>query len=242
MNFKPALLAAAAFIAAGAHAQTAVEVDPTVIAQWDYNNGSTKHSISMNGASFSTLGGVTTTFVSQTGSSDPFSGQALNTTTYGTVANAPDRTRGVQFGIDTTGYENLVLSFDQRNSSTASAYTALLYTTDGDTWTYATTFKMSVDGSFVKGLSYDFSSVAAAANNELFAVRLVSTYAPGTSSYVGTTGNYASGGTIRYDMVTLSGTEIIAAPVPEPETYALMLAGLAAVGLVSRRRKQQQQG
>jgi hypothetical protein len=31
---------------------------------------------------------------------------------------------------------------------------------------------------------------------------------------------------------------ILAAPVPEPETYALMLAGLSAMGFVARRRKQ----
>jgi PEP-CTERM motif-containing protein len=32
---------------------------------------------------------------------------------------------------------------------------------------------------------------------------------------------------------------VVAQPVPEPETYALMLAGLGAVGYIVRRRKQQ---
>ena len=36
---------------------------------------------------------------------------------------------------------------------------------------------------------------------------------------------------------TISGT--VLNPVPEPETYALMLAGLGAVGFMARRRKQQ---
>ena len=30
----------------------------------------------------------------------------------------------------------------------------------------------------------------------------------------------------------------VAAPIPEPETYAMMLAGLALLGVVARRRKQ----
>jgi len=34
-----------------------------------------------------------------------------------------------------------------------------------------------------------------------------------------------------------AGTELFIAPIPEPETYALMLAGLGAIGFVARRRK-----
>ena len=33
-------------------------------------------------------------------------------------------------------------------------------------------------------------------------------------------------------------TQFTVTPIPEPETYALMLAGLAALGFVSKRRKQ----
>jgi hypothetical protein len=36
---------------------------------------------------------------------------------------------------------------------------------------------------------------------------------------------------------TGAGTELFLAPVPEPETYALMLAGLGALGFVARRRR-----
>ena len=43
----------------------------------------------------------------------------------------------------------------------------------------------------------------------------------------------ASGNTSIDNLVATTGT----APIPEPETYALMLAGLAALGLVAKRRK-----
>jgi len=37
--------------------------------------------------------------------------------------------------------------------------------------------------------------------------------------------------------VTMSGFNIVTAPVPEPETYAMMLAGLGLLGFMARRRK-----
>jgi hypothetical protein len=32
----------------------------------------------------------------------------------------------------------------------------------------------------------------------------------------------------------------VSVPIPEPETYAMLLAGLGLLGVVARRRKQQQ--
>lgn len=233
------LLAAATAFALNAHAAEP-EPDPVKVAQWNFNAGTTKHNFSQNGAGITFLG-VTNTLVSQNPggqdgkSSDTASGQALNTQGYS--ASAANMTAGVEFAIDTTGYQNLTFSFDQRNSGTGSGYTALLYTVDGDNWLFGTQFR-STTTAFTNGRSFSFAGLAGVDNNEFFAIRLVSMFAPGTNAYVGTTGNFASTGTVRYDMVTLMGSEIIAAPVPEASTTAMMLAGLLAVGVVARRRRQ----
>lgn len=205
-----------------------------VVALWDYNNGSTKHTQSANGAKFSTVGGVTTALVSGLGA-----GQALNTTTYAGQGTG-NLTRGVQYMIDTTGYTDLVLSFAQRNSSTASAWTTLLYTIDGGSaWTALTSFQNN-STNFITGVGYDFSALDGVNNNELFGIRLLASFAPNTNAYQATSGSYGTGGTIRYDNVMLSGTaipEVEPEPLPEPASWALSLAGLGAIGLVARRRR-----
>ena len=50
-------------------------------------------------------------------------------------------------------------------------------------------------------------------------------------------GLVGSGPTIQVLEGRLHQDVIFATPVPEPKTYALFMAGLAAVGFMSRRRK-----
>lgn len=49
-----------------------------------------------------------------------------------------------------------------------------------------------------------------------------------------TSGNRIPGGTMRG---TFPNTQTITAAVPEPETYAMLMAGLGLIGLIARRRK-----
>lgn len=238
MHLKSILLAAGLLLAGAAQADT--------VALWGFNpdrtgTPTTKPTYTDHGgAFFSTVGNVTTTFASQGGSSDTTAGSsALNTSGYAAQGTG-DRTTGVQFSVDTSGFQDIVLTFDQRNSGTASAWTALRYTVDGENWVEATTFRMVRDSVFVKGLGFDFSDIAAVDDNANFAVQLVSMFAPNTQAYAGTSNNYGTAGTIRYDMVQFAGSLIpeVVPEVPEPASIALTLAALGAMGAVVRRRKQ----
>ena len=221
-------------LALAALSATTLQAHADIVALWDYNTSSTKHTQSANGASFSTVGGATTTFAAGVGS-----GQALNTTTYAAQGTG-NLSRGVQYMINTSGYTDLVLTFAQRNSNTASAWTTLRYTLDGSTWTTATSFQMPSASAttFVSGITYNFATIAGANDNSSFGIQLLASFAPSSNAYLPTSGaSYGTSGTIRYDNVLLSGTAIPEAlPVPEPETCALMLAGLAVISLVARRR------
>jgi PEP-CTERM motif len=227
--------------ALAAVAATTLPVHADTLALWNFNagadaNAATGTQLPATGAgSISLLGGVTTPgFNSGTGSSDP---EASDDSGFQTTTYAPqgqdDKLRGVQFSVSTVGWQDVQIQYDLRHSNTSSRYEALQYTLDGSSWIDATTFDGNAGDTWFNGRSLDFSSISGADNNADFGFRVVATFAPGTSLYEASrsTSSYA-GGTWRFDMVSVSAM----APIPEPGTYALLLAGLAAIGVMVRRR------
>jgi hypothetical protein len=192
----------------------------------------------------SLVGGVTGSFASGTangGSSDPAATdnngwQTLNYAAQG----AGDKTRGVQFSVDTTGYSNIVFGYDIRHSNTSSKWEQVQYTLNGSSFIDFAVFSVNAGDTWANGRLVDFSGVSGASNNALFGVRVVATFAPSTTAYAPSTlgstyGGGGNGGTWRFDSVSVNGNAIAA--VPEPEGVLLGLAGMAALGLVSRRKQ-----
>ncbi|HRH80217.1 MAG TPA: PEPxxWA-CTERM sorting domain-containing protein [Thiobacillaceae bacterium] len=212
-----------------------------IVSLWDFNspvadaNTSTGNLLpALGGGTAATLGGVTASFSAGTGSSDPAGSDdsGWNTTTYASQGGG-DKSRGVQFNVSTVGLKDIVLTYDLRHSNTSSRYELLQYSLDGINFTDFATFDGDAGDTWFNGRSVDLSGIAGVNDNASFAFRVVATFAPGTGAYSSSNdgSNYATNGTWRFDMVSVS-----AAPVPEPETYALMLAGLGVVGLAVRRR------
>jgi hypothetical protein len=223
-----------AFLAATfAATVAAVPAQASVLTQWNFNASNLTPSLGVGTASSL---GTTSSFSSGVGSSDPAASpdQAWSSTGY-PAQGTGDKTEGVQFLVSTLGMKDVVFTFDNRNSGTASRFMQVQYTIDGSSYADAVggLFETTVDGVFVNGRTVSFTGVGGVDNNASFGVRIVTTFAPGSSGYLATgTGSYGTAGTIRYDMVSF-----YAAPIPEPGTYALLLAGLAAIGFVARRRQ-----
>ena len=88
---------------------------------------------------------------------------------------------------------------------------------------------MGVDRSNAQGnLKYQTNNLLGTTAEFVFLSR------PGSAN--GLTPNFQNPGTFTFGADASGAYELVYAPVPEPTTYALMVAGLAAVGLMARRR------
>ncbi len=131
---------------------------------------------------------------------------------------------GVQFKAGTTGYNNIIFTWDQRFSKTSPNTVRLQYTTDGTNWN---NFTMSVSNTtFCAGsingngcyetnvaesyrrIRVNLSSISGANNNGNFGIRLLASYYRSTLQYGPSNSGSVAGteGTWRFDNVSFLGT------------------------------------
>ena len=193
-----------------------------VISQWNFNNSDLSPNAGSGTAS--AVGGVTAGFVNGLGGSSdraPASKAA-------SIKGAGGVFTGMQFAVNTTGKKTIKVYWDVGASGSASKYTKFQYTLDvtaaTPTWSdYSPTATDSPGVTPVGGLypvdqadvallqrSADLSAISGVENNAKFGFRVISSNAPGTSSIAradGTSAAYSTAGTVKYDMVTVTGVD-----------------------------------
>ncbi len=205
----------------------------TIITQWNFEGSTLTPSTGTGTATL--LPGNTSTFAT----GNP-TGIGWNTATY-PAQGTNSGTAGVQYTVSTVGFQNIVFSWEQRHSNSASNRLRLKYTLNGTTWldfvattTNATNLRKDISRGFDNGRyiadtgdswyirSANLTAISGANNNANFAIRLVSEFIDGTNYAASTpTSAYATSGTWRFDNVTLSGTPSVGINAPEPRRITL---------------------
>lgn len=144
---------------------------------------------------------------------------------------APQYSQGAQFSASTLGFTQIVASYDLYVTDRGPAHWQFQYTTDGLAWTNAggVGFANLAGDRWYNSNIVDLTGIAAVENNIAFTIRIVTAYAPGTTTYLAADAGPMSNtsGNWRFDMVTITS-------VPTPAAAGLLaLAGLAAL----RRRR-----
>jgi endonuclease/exonuclease/phosphatase family metal-dependent hydrolase len=210
-------------------ALTVTTTQGPVIAQWDFNSptpdgntatGTTAPSLGTGTASL--IGGTTQAFAggSSTDPAPSSDNSGWNTTTY-PASGASNKTAGVQFNVSTAGRQNISIRWDHRVSNTGSKYARLRYTTNGTTFVDYPAATVETAGAIFEPKTNSLAGLPGVDNNPLFAFQIVAEFqntatGSGSAAYYAVNGTYATTGTTRFDMVTVSGTAIPPANPPAP--------------------------
>jgi len=212
---------------------TVLFTNPVVFAQWNFNSvtpdgdtttGTTAPSLGNGTASM--VGGVTANgsgFATGNVALDPAGStdnSAWNTTSY--PASGNNKTAGVQFAVSTVGIQNIVVSWTRQSSKTGGKYFRPQYSTNGGASLidFPTAVVLPLATNFY-AFTNDLSAMPGVNNNSNFVFRIVAEFqstATGSNSaaYVaaGSGSTYASTGTTRFDMVSVSGISYTAVAAP----------------------------
>ena len=204
-----------------------------VIAQWNFNSNPADADTrtgttipSLGSGSAASVGAVTQLFF--TGSpSDPAFGGGDNSGW--SISSFPpqgtgNKQEGVQFNVSTSGRRNIVITWVQRVSPTASRYSRLQYSTNrADFIDFAAPVVLG-DADRFESQSIKLVEIAGVNDNGDFACRIVTEFegtAIGTANnnYVtASTSDYSTVGRLRFDMVTVWGESL--APTLNSPTYS----------------------
>ncbi len=151
---------------------------------------------------------------------------SLNTRDYPNQSSG-SQTAGIEINVGTTDHEHIVVSWYQRTSPAAAKHTRVQYTIDGETWVNfnANSFNAvninmtdSTHVEFKNGLfvtypenewllrAVNFVDIPEVNDNEFFAVRILTSFAPNTNLYEPVNPNftYLKSGTQRFDDIAVS--------------------------------------
>jgi endonuclease/exonuclease/phosphatase family metal-dependent hydrolase len=229
-NYSVVITNIAGSVTSSAASLMVLFTNPVVFAQWNFNSitpdgntttGTTAPSVGSGTASM--VGGVTangTGFATGDTTLDPAGStdnSAWNTTTY--PASGNNKTAGAQFAVSTAGIQNIVVSWSQQSSKTGGKYFRLQFSTNSGVnfvdFPAAAILPLATN---FYAFTNDLSAMPGVSNNSNFVFRIVAEFqstatGSGSAAYVAANSGstYASSGTTRFDMVTISGISYIAA-------------------------------
>ena len=132
-----------------------------------------------------------------------------------------NKLRGVQFSVSTAGYQDVLLTWEQRHSARASRYVRLQYTTNGVDYLDDAVLDLGGRQNSFVFFWRSLAGVPAVNNNPNFGFRLVAefedTATGGTNAnYIATdpAQSYGASGEIRFDMINVFANPLgTAAPI-----------------------------
>jgi endonuclease/exonuclease/phosphatase family metal-dependent hydrolase len=222
-NFSVVITNTVGSVTSAVAALTVLVTNPTVFAQWNFNSPTPDNNVSsgtltpfIGSGTASLVGGATATFATGDTTFDPAGttdNSGWNTATY-PAQGAGNKTRGVQFAVSTAGRQNISVSWSSESPGTGSKYGRLQFSTNGTDFA-------DFSAAFINGTSFtvktnSLAGIAGVNNNVNFAFRFVSEFEStaantANANYVAASGTYGTAGSMRYDMVTVSGTSLIVA-------------------------------